>query len=77
MSRAVLRKTWDAIAVFDKREFEEWLLGVLAIPIDRWENRYPEGSKTLSLSMQIVGKKLRLCYGCVKFFLKRFLETKH
>ncbi|KAI3976666.1 hypothetical protein MKX01_008524 [Papaver californicum] len=32
MSRADLRKAWDDIAVFDKREFDEWLLKILTIP---------------------------------------------
>ncbi|KAI3918916.1 hypothetical protein MKW98_017364 [Papaver atlanticum] len=33
MSRADLKKAWDAIAAFDKREMDEWLLKILAIPI--------------------------------------------
>ncbi|KAI3976793.1 hypothetical protein MKX01_008651 [Papaver californicum] len=32
MSRADLRKAWDDIVVFDKREFDEWLLKILTIP---------------------------------------------
>ncbi|KAI3970971.1 hypothetical protein MKX01_024618 [Papaver californicum] len=33
MSRADLRKAWDAIAVFDKRELDEWLLKILTIAL--------------------------------------------